>query len=128
MATETTGQTWRVVLADGDVREVVPVPRDLPTGEPGWTVDGETVAATQRGAVLKCCGRSPLETAEIVPPGEMTRAEAVRAAVLAEKEACAAACRDIASDMAKVDCCAETADACAEAIEARVPYAASEVA
>lgn len=43
----------------------------------------------------------------------------VAAAVAAEREACAAACRDVASDAADDDPVSETADACAEAIDAR---------
>lgn len=43
----------------------------------------------------------------------------VAAAVAAEREACAAACRDVASDAADDGPVSETADACAEAIDAR---------
>ncbi|MDO9020516.1 MAG: hypothetical protein Q8S73_36665 [Deltaproteobacteria bacterium] len=58
----------------------------------------------------------------VVPVTSQAMADAVAAARADERDACAAACRDVASDMAEVDCCAETADACAEAIEGR--YAA----
>lgn len=66
-------ETWRVVLRDGSVREV-----RSPDG-----VSGDAA----RVAVLRECALWHHPVAEILAPGELTRAEAVAAAQTAGAEA-----------------------------------------
>jgi hypothetical protein len=88
-----------VVLASGEVREVVarwPVARH---GIPRWGAqhreDEHTgYGSTARGAVVDCAAIYVWEVAEILAPGEPTRAEAVAA----ERERCARLCDEVARE------------------------------
>ena len=79
-------ETWRVVLDDGNVREVF-VERD-----------GDVCAASVAGHPIRFLSPIPRRAVvamaqcwpvrEVLAPGEMTRDEAIAAAVAAEREAC----------------------------------------
>jgi hypothetical protein len=61
--------------------------------------------------------RVALADADLILEERERQLTAALTAVAAERARCAAVCREVASDMAEVDCCAETADACADEIE-----------
>lgn len=63
------------------------------------------------------CAVDPERAVAAVAALAAQHAAEVAAAVAAERERCAAVCRDIASDASDDDPVSETADACAEAIE-----------
>lgn len=93
-------ETWRVVLATGEVREVR-VHHDDPRS---WTAEcpalfGAECGITPWAAVVRLTLRWPDRSREILAPGEMTRAEAVEAA----RREGAEAMRDA---LAKVAACA----------------------
>lgn len=85
-----TTETWRVVVEGGEVREMTPEACPQADGTMRWTVGGAGSHATQRGAVLMACVRN-YAVAEILAPGEFTRAEALaamrgRSAEIVERE------------------------------------------
>lgn len=90
-----TAETWRVVLADGSVREVVVTQHE--SGQwlarvPG--VWGEEHGVTPASAVTRLVLSVGWALREILAPGEPTRAEAVAA----ERERCARVCDAIAAE------------------------------
>lgn len=112
-----TSETWRVVLDDGTSREVVV----WSEREHAWTCGlGSELFATARSAVLNAADVSGMQAAEILTPGQMTRAEALLAATdlgaEAMREAAVRACVTQASEMATT-AGALGCDFCAEAIE-----------
>lgn len=115
----TAPETWRIECADGVVREVSMVHR--PDRTEAWVPDGHWPAAHHAPhlALTHYATLRGWPVVAILAPGEQTTAQRVAAAVAAEREACAATCRDIASDAADDSAVSETADACAEAIDAR---------
>ena len=82
-------ETWRVVLASGEVRSCVVEGHDLGAAEGvRWRVRGAVRATTgwsARAAVVDHIAAVGLPAVEILAPGEPTRAEAV-AAVAAERD------------------------------------------
>ena len=111
----TAPETWRIECADGVVREVSTERIDAHRAEQ-WDGDSGVPA---RAVVVNLAAGLGWPVVAIHAPGEPTTAERVAAAIAAEREACAATCRDIASDAADDSAVSETADACAEAIDAR---------
>jgi hypothetical protein len=83
------GETWRVVLASGEVRSCVVEGHDLGVAEGvRWRVRGAVRATTgwsARAAVVDHIAAVGLPAVEILAPGEPTRAEAA-AAVAAERD------------------------------------------
>jgi hypothetical protein len=96
-------ETWRIVLADGTVVPVV-VSEDPGLGD-WWRarVEGYDVhhglGETSGAAVTGCAGGMFYNAREIVPPGELTRAEAIAAAraegVAEGMERAAVICEDV---------------------------------
>ena len=83
-------ETWRVVLATGEVREVVVTHG---RGQPPWTAEAPAIFGTSRGvtpwtAVARLALRWGTRPREILAPGEPTRAEmaAQIAAVTTERD------------------------------------------
>lgn len=84
---------YRVVLDDGSVREA-------PCAREGrlWRVDGsEGLDRDPFAAVTRYAASYDWPVREILAPGEVTRDEAIAAAVKAEREGCKAAVRDAAA-------------------------------
>mgnify|MGYP006935496767 FL=1 len=70
-------ETWRVVLRDGSVREVMVVSGDT---QPPWTAEAPALFGTEHGvtpwaAVVRLTLRWGTRHREILAPGELTRAE-----------------------------------------------------
>ena len=84
-------ETWRVVLRDGSVREVMVVSGDT---QPPWTAEAPALFGTEHGvtpwaAVVRLTLRWGTRPREILAPNDPTRAElaAQLAAVTAERDA-----------------------------------------
>lgn len=105
-----TPDVWRVVDTRGVVRAVLVYPRrpdwiadvDGPGYRAGLGADDEW-GTTPRLACLRLAEALGIEVAEILAPGDLTRAEAigaeVAAAVAGERETCARLCEDRAAHL-----------------------------
>lgn len=103
---------WRVVLASGEVREVEVYRVDTVTryadSRYPWCAVG-MCGRTPHGAVVAAMSMKDWDVAEILAPGEMTRAEALTAleqravvleaeAIAVERERCARVCDAVAAE------------------------------
>lgn len=136
-------ETWRVVLRDGSVREVV-VYRDdsdspYSVSTHRWCAGGMR-SRTAHGAVVSAMSVGDEPVREILAPGEPTRAEAVafergrdavdeagaramraaalRDAVAAERERCARLCDEVAAERDALGAASMAARECAAHIRA----------
>lgn len=134
-------ETWRVVLADGSVREVrVEISPDGRVWAESADGAAEGAGADARLAVMRVARFLGVSVREILAPGEPTRAEAVafergrdavdeagaramraaalRDAVAAERERCARLCDEVAAERDALGAASMAARECAAHIRA----------
>lgn len=105
--------TWRVVLNDGTVRDVVVHQLESSAATTYYCVDrGGPVRALQRSAIAAWCDVHALDAVEIRGPGELTAAEQVSA----ETARCASLCRQVGYMGDETRTPAQVARECAKAI------------